>query len=210
MALVQPAIESEKTDHRVRRIQLVTIAWMVVEAVGSLTAAWMAGSAALLAFGGDSTIELISAIVVLWRFRSPSGSSTANEPEEKLAARATGGLLIALAAYVVAVSLLKLLGHGEPAPSYLGIAILAMAAVFMPLLARAKRKLSTETGSAALRADAAESGVCGYMSLIALGGVAVNAIWGVAWADAAAALAITPIILWEAREALRGEPCQCH
>lgn len=183
---------------------------MVVEAAGSLAAAWMAGSAALLAFGGDSAIELISAIVVLWRFRSSPGSSAANERDERVAARVTGILLLALTAYVVAVSVMKLVGHGEPAPSYFGIAILAMAAVFMPLLARAKRKLSATTGSAALRADAAESGVCGYLSLIALAGLAVNAIWGVAWADPVAALAIAPIILWEAREALRGEPCQCH
>jgi divalent metal cation (Fe/Co/Zn/Cd) transporter len=208
MVRVQPASHAE-TLNRVQRIQIVTIAWMVVEAAGSLTAAWMAGSAALLAFGGDSAIELISAVVVLWRFRSSSGSSAANEREEKLAARVTGGLLIALAAYVAAVSVLKLLGHGEPKPSYLGMAILAVAAVFMPLLARAKRRLSAATGSAALRADAAESGVCGYLSLIALAGLAINAIWGVAWADPAAALAITPIILWEARKALRGEPCQC-
>lgn len=207
MTLVQPANHAETFD-RVRRIQMITIAWMVVEAAGSLLAAWVAGSAALLAFGGDSAIELISAVVVLWRFRS-SGAPSANEREERLAARVTGGLLMGLAAYVLAVSVMKLLGHGEPAPSYLGMAILAVAAVFMPLLARAKRRLSAATGSAALRADAAESSVCGYLSLIALAGLAVNAIWGVAWADPAAALAITPIILWEAREALRGEPCAC-
>jgi divalent metal cation (Fe/Co/Zn/Cd) transporter len=104
---------------------------------------------------------------------------------------------------------LKLVGHGESRPSYLGIAILAAAAVFMPLLARAKRRLSAATGSAALRADAAESSVCGYLSLIALAGLAINAVWSVTWADPVAALAITPIILWEAREALRGKPCHC-
>lgn len=209
MSVVQPANHAE-TFNRIRLIQVVTIAWMVIEAAGSLMAAWMAGSAALLAFGGDSAIELLSAIVVLWRFRSSFASSPAHERDEKIAARVTGILLVALAAYVVAVSVLKLLGRSKPAPSYFGIAILAMAAVFMPLLARAKRRLSAGTGSAALRADAAESGVCGYLSLIALAGLAVNAIWGIAWADPAAALTITPIVLWEARETLRGEPCQCH
>ncbi|MGH9715606.1 MAG: cation diffusion facilitator family transporter [Candidatus Acidiferrales bacterium] len=195
----------ESVVDRVRRIQIITIGWMVIEAAGSLVAAWMAGSAALLAFGGDSAIELISASVVLWRFRSLG----AREREEKLAARISGVLLVILALYVVAVSVMKLLGHAEPAPSFLGIAILAFAAVFMPLLARAKRALSGATGSAALRADAAESSLCGYLSLIALAGLVINAVWRAPWADPAAALAITPLVLWEAREALRGKPCDC-
>jgi len=53
---------------RIQRVQTVTIAWMSVEAAVSLFAAWRARSPALLAFGGDSAIELFSAIVVLWRF----------------------------------------------------------------------------------------------------------------------------------------------
>lgn len=190
---------------RVQRLQVVTIVWMTIEAGGSLGAAWAAGSAALLAFGGDSAIELLSASVVLWRFRVPG----TRERDEKWAARITGILLIVLSAYVVAVSVMKLLGHGEPQPSYLGIAILAAAAAFMPWLAHAKRELSAPTGSAALRADAAQSGLCGYLSLIALAGLAVNAIWRIHWADPAAALAITPLILWEAKEALSGKPCDC-
>jgi divalent metal cation (Fe/Co/Zn/Cd) transporter len=177
---------------------------MLVEATGSLLAAWMAGSAALLAFGGDSAIELISAAVVLWRFRS----ANAAEGDEKRAARASGALLILLAAYIVAISIFKLVGHAQAAPSYLGIAILSAAAVFMPLLARVKRRLSATTESAALRADAAESSVCGYLSLIALSGLVMNAVWGTRWADPAAALAITPLILIEARKALRGKPCE--
>ena len=43
-----------------------------MEAAVSLAAAWMARSPALLAFGCDSAIELLSAIVVLWRFRHMS------------------------------------------------------------------------------------------------------------------------------------------
>ncbi|HVB87150.1 MAG TPA: cation transporter [Candidatus Dormibacteraeota bacterium] len=193
----------QRLVQRVYRIQIVTIVWMLVEAAGSLAAAWMAGSAALLAFGGDSAIELLSAAIVLWRFRS----AAATEHDEQKAALATGALLIVLTAYIIAISILKLIGHGEAAPSYLGIAILSAAAAFMPLLARTKRKLSTAIGSATLRADAAESSVCGYLSLIALTGLVLNAVWGTHWADPAAALAITPLILREAREALRGKPC---
>jgi divalent metal cation (Fe/Co/Zn/Cd) transporter len=190
---------------RIHRIQTITIAWMSVEAVVALTAAWRAHSPALLAFGGDSAIELLSAGVVLWRFRSPA----AQEADERRAARVAGALLYLLAVYVVVAAAANLLGYGEARPSYLGMAILAMAALIMPWLAREKRRLSAVTGSAALRADAAESALCAYLSLIALAGLAVRAVWHLAWADPAAALLITPLIVWEAREAIRGKACGC-
>jgi hypothetical protein len=55
---------------RIQHIQAITIVWMSAEAVLSPFAAWRARSPALLAFGGDSAIELMSAVVVLWRFRA--------------------------------------------------------------------------------------------------------------------------------------------
>jgi divalent metal cation (Fe/Co/Zn/Cd) transporter len=193
------------TLRRIQRVQIVTIVWMVIEAVLSLWAAWRARSPALAAFGGDSAIELLSAAVVLWRFRSHQ-----SELAERRAARVTGGLLYALAAYVVLASAASLLGYIEPQPSYLGILVLVVAAIIMPVLARKKRHLSAQTGSAALRADAAESALCAYLSIIALIGLAVHAIWHVAWADPVAALVITPFILFEARDTMRGKACGCR
>ncbi len=189
---------------RIRRVQTVTIAWMSVEAVVSLFAAWRARSPALLAFGGDSAIELFSAVVILWRFRT-----TAHEDAERRAARVAGALLFALAAFVAVTSVTSLLGYSEPRPTFLGIAILVAAAVVMPWLAKEKRRLSATTGSAALRADAAQSALCAYLSLIALAGLAINVIWHVKWADPLAALAVLPLIVWEAREAMRGKACGC-
>jgi divalent metal cation (Fe/Co/Zn/Cd) transporter len=177
---------------------------MIVEAVLSLWAAWMARSPALAAFGGDSAVELFSAVVVFWRFRAH-----APEEAERRAARIAGGLLFALAAYVLFASTMSLLGYSEPQTSYLGVAVLVIAAFLMPRLAREKRRLSALTGSAALRADAAESALCAYLSVIALIGLTVHAIWQIRWADPLAALAITPLIVYEAREAIRGNPCGC-
>ena len=178
---------------------------MSVEAVVSLSAAWMAHSPALLAFGGDSAIELVSAVVVYWRFQS----KRSDERAEKLAARITGGLLFALAAYVALVAALALLGHREVKPSYLGMVVLIVAAIAMPLLARQKRKLSALTASAALRADAAESALCGYLSIIALAGLVANAFWGVTWADPIAALCLIPLVVREGWQAVKGRPCEC-
>ncbi|MGA8149380.1 MAG: cation transporter [Terriglobales bacterium] len=178
---------------------------MSVEAAVSLFAAWRARSPALLAFGGDSAIELLSAVVVLWRFRA----NALQEQAERRAARIAGLLLFVLAACVVATSATALLGYSEPKSTFLGIAVLVAAAVAMPWLAREKRRLSGATGSAALRADAAQSELCAYLSLIALAGLAINAIWHVKWADPVAALAVLPLILWEGREAMRGKACGC-
>lgn len=163
------------------------------------------GNHALLAFGGDSTIELLSAVVVLRRFRGHDKQERA----ERRAARIAGALLFVLAAYVIAASALTLLGYSEPRRTYLGIVILLSAALGMPFLAKEKRKLSTAADSAALRADAAQSAVCACLSVIALVGLGINAIWHVTWADPVAAFAITPLILWEGREAIRGKPCAC-
>ena len=189
---------------RVRRVQAITIVWMSVEAVVSLFAAWRARSPALLAFGGDSAIELLSAGVVLWSFNA------AQHHAKHRASQIAGVLLFLLAVYVVAASVIALLGYSESEPTLLGIAILIAAAAIMPWLAKEKRLLSAATRSAALRADAAQSGLCAYFSLIALVGLAVNAIWHVAWADPVAALVIGPFVIWEGRrEAIRCKACGC-
>jgi divalent metal cation (Fe/Co/Zn/Cd) transporter len=86
---------------------------------------------------------------------------------------------------------------------------LVAAAVVMPWLAKEKGRLSRAIGSAALRADAAQSALCAYLSLIALAGLAINSIWHVKWADPIAGLAILPLIVWEGREAVRGKACGC-
>jgi divalent metal cation (Fe/Co/Zn/Cd) transporter len=129
---IMVSIPQVPTDaaRRIHRVQVITIFWMSVEAAVSLFAAWRARSPALLAFGGDSAIELTSAVVVLWRFRT----NGTQEHAERRAARIAGILLFTVAACVVATSVMALLGYGEPKPTFLGIAILAAAAVFMPLL----------------------------------------------------------------------------
>ena len=188
---------------RVLRIQTLTLLWMSVEAVVSLGAAWMARSPALLGFGGDSAVELLSAAVVFRRFYARSQ----RERLEERAGRIAGGLLFVLAAFVVTTSVLTLLGHVEAQPSFIGIAVLGLAAMIMPWLAAQKRQFSITTASAALKADAAESAVCGYLALIALAGLAVNAVWRVRWADPLAAVALLPLILREGWEAWKGKPC---
>ena len=195
------AVPLTDISRRVVRLQIITLVWMSVEAAVSLGTAWHAHSPALFGFGGDSLIELLSAAVVLWRFSFHF--------EEARAARIAGALLFALAGLVVLTSVLNFIGYHEAQRSLIGIAILLAAAIAMPWLANQKRKLAVVTSSAALKADAAESALCGYMAWIALVGLAVNAVWGKSWADPAAALSLTPLILREGWEALRTKRVCC-
>jgi len=190
-------------SRKVLRVQVITLVWMTVEALVSLGTAWSSQSPALLAFGGDSLIELLSAAVVFWRFRFVLS--------EARAARIAGGLLFALAGFVVLASVLNFFGYREAHRSLIGIGILLAAAVMMPWLASRKRKLAIVTSSAALKADAAESALCGYMAWIALTGLVVNALWNKPWADPIAALALTPLIVREGWEAIHSSQlgCQC-
>jgi len=194
--------EPPAISRRVLQLQVLAMIWMSVEAIVSLVTAWASHSPALLGFGGDSLIELLSAGVVFWRFRFTLG--------EARSARIAGGLLFALAGFVVLTSILNFIGYREADRSLVGIGILIAAAVMMPWLANRKRKLAVVTSSAALKADAAESALCGYMAWIALAGLVVNAIWHKPWADPIAALTLTPLILREGWEAIHAPRLNCN
>jgi divalent metal cation (Fe/Co/Zn/Cd) transporter len=157
----------------------------------------------MLGFGGDSVIELLSALVVLKHFTGPQLS-------EQRAARVTAALLFALAAFTVCASALSLTRvWSPPQPTYVGMALLIAAGLFMPWLARRKQALSRATGSSALAADSVQSSVCAWLAWIALAGLAINAVFGVSWADPLAALALCPIVIKEARDAWKQKACQC-
>jgi divalent metal cation (Fe/Co/Zn/Cd) transporter len=143
-------------------------------------AAWKARSPALFGFGGGSLIELLSGTVVLWRFRSQTETETARA--DKIAARIAGGLLFAVALFVATASSFALLAYYEPRTSLVGFALLVVAAFGVPWLAKQKPNLATQFSSASLRADPAESSLCGYLSWIAIAGLVANALFGIWWA----------------------------
>ena len=197
------AARSEQQTSTVKSLQLITVGWMVIELCVSLFAGIQAHSVALTSFGADSAIELMSAVVVLRRFALGPGT-------ERRAATISGILLYLLAAYIILTSALSLFRPAfQPEPSMLGVVLLVAAAIIMPLLGRAKKRLAHETGSHALKADAAQSNVCAYMSWIALVGLLANFLFHLSWADSVAALLLLPIVLKEAREASKGEVCEC-
>ncbi|WP_229740990.1 cation transporter [Silvibacterium dinghuense] len=176
---------------------------MLIECFVALIAAWDARSASLLAFGSDSLVELISALVVLLQFASPPRMSQAK------AARFCGLLLYVLAAVVTAIAIFGLIRRQEVELSPLGIAITAGALVLMPVLAYFKRREAERTGSKALRADAVQSAACAYLAALTLAGLLLRSWFGFDWLDSVAALAAVPILVLEAKRARRGQVCSC-
>jgi divalent metal cation (Fe/Co/Zn/Cd) transporter len=204
------APDSLERAARVRRgvlLEYITLGYTGLEAVVGFIAGWMAGSVALMAFGVDSAIELISAAALVWRLHNDEPAR--REFKERQALAVVGASFLALAAYIAYGSANTLLRHDAPEHTIVGIVLVGGAVVLMPVLARAKRSVGSTIGSAALRADAAQSELCGYLSGIAMTGLVLNAALGWWWADPVAALAMIPIILREAVEALRGRQCNC-
>ncbi|MGO8720971.1 MAG: cation transporter [Acidobacteriaceae bacterium] len=184
-------------------LQGITLAWMLVECGVSLYAAATAHSPALLAFGSDSFVELLSACVVLLQFVPRMSIS------EQTATRSAGILLFALAGMVCAAAMLSFALHRQPGISRLGIGITLAALVAMPILAKLKRREAHRSGNSALAADAVQSATCAYLAAIALAGLALNALFHIAWFDSLAALVAVPFLLKEGREAWHGHPCTC-
>jgi divalent metal cation (Fe/Co/Zn/Cd) transporter len=184
-------------------LQVITLAWMLVECGVSIYAARVAHSAALLAFGSDSFVELLSASVVLAQWIPGIAI------EERRTSRLAGGLLFLLAFLVAATALVSLVLRVRPDASGIGIAITVAALIAMPGLAWLKRREARRSGNVALAADAVQSATCAYLALVTLMGLAVNAVFHIAWMDALAALVAVPILIQEGRSAWRGQSCGC-
>jgi divalent metal cation (Fe/Co/Zn/Cd) transporter len=186
------------------RLNYLTIGYNTLEAIVALVAGIVAGSVALVGFGIDSVIEVSASLAAQWRLRSDLDPDR-RERVENVTMRIIGGTFLALAIYVAYDSLHTLLLREEPAGSLPGVVLLVLSVIVMPVLARAKRRVAAGLGSGALTADAKQTSLCAYLSVIALVGVALNTIMGWWWADPIAALAMVPIIAKEGAEGLRGE-----
>jgi divalent metal cation (Fe/Co/Zn/Cd) transporter len=176
---------------------------MLVECGVSAFAAWTARSPAILAFGVDSFVEVLSATVVLLQF-APSFAIS-----ESKAARASGVLLFVLAFAVASIAVVTLALRIRPEVSRAGIGITIAALIAMPILAKLKHREARRSGNAALAADAVQSATCAYLAMIALAGLACNAAFHIPWIDSVAAVAAIPILIREGRSAWRGHACGC-
>jgi cation diffusion facilitator family transporter len=180
------------------------VGWNVVEAVVAIGAGIIAGSVALIGFGADSAIEVISAVGLLWRLRKAGPHAAVSEEgaAEKRALYVVAITFFLLAIYITWEAVNSLLTREEPLTSPVGIGLAVLSLVVMPVLAYAKHRTGREMGSRALVADSKETWVCSYLSVALLVGVGAYAVLGWWWADPVGALAMLPVILWQGWETL--------
>jgi cation diffusion facilitator family transporter len=183
-------------------LEYFTVGWNVIEGVVAIGAGIIAGSVALVGFGVDSSIEVISALGLLWRLRTagPEASVAEESGAERRALYVVAATFFLLAAYITVEAVTSLLGQEEPDRSTVGLVLSVLSLVIMPALAWSKQRTGRQMGSRALIADAAETWVCSYLSLALLAGVGLHALFGWWWADPVGALAMLPVILWQGWE----------
>lgn len=190
-----------------RRAQLLaaaSVGYNAIEAIIAISAGIVAGSAALVGFGLDSTVEVSSGLVILWQFRHEMPES-----RERKAMRLMAFSFLALAGYVTFESLRALVGGIDPDPSPVGIGLATASLLIMPFLSWAQRRTGKALGSNAVVADSTQTLLCTYLSGVLLVGLVLNATMGWSWADPLAGLVIAAVALREGVEAWRGEGC-CH
>jgi divalent metal cation (Fe/Co/Zn/Cd) transporter len=182
------------------RLEYGTIVWNLGEAVLTIALGIAAGSLALIAFGTDSIIEVFASSVVVWHERKEGPAEAARSSR---ALRLVAAAFVALAVVLGSVAVRDVITGRRADESVAGIAYLTMAACVMFGLAIWKRRVAARLGSAPLRSEAALTFLDGILSVMTLSGLALNAVFGLWWADPAAALFVALAAANEGRESLR-------
>jgi divalent metal cation (Fe/Co/Zn/Cd) transporter len=202
-SVLEPA-ERDRLIRRAKALSWLSIAYMSAEGTIAITAATVAGSVALLGFGLDSAIEALASVIVIWRF---TGTRRLSEHAEQRARRLVAITFFLLAPYI-AQDAIRTLANGEhPRTSWLGIGLSISSIVVMPLLGTAKHRIGQRLGSGATAGEGTQNMLCAYLAAGVLASLALNAAFGLWWADPAVALGIAAIALHEGRETWRGEGC---
>ena len=206
--VILPDVVRQSLIRQAFRLEWFTVAWMTIEAIVAITAGVAAHSISLTAFGIDSLIELASAGVLIWRLSVELKHGRAfSEDAERTASRIAGGLLFALAAYVIVAAGWGLWQHEGEAFSWPGLVVAALAIPIMYLLAKRKLAVAAQLGSRAMRADAVEAITCGWLSFVVVVGLLAQLALGAWWIDSVTSLAILWFLVKEGREAWAGEDC---
>jgi cation diffusion facilitator family transporter len=203
MAVLTPA-RREKLHRRGLRLEWFTVGWNVVEAFVAIGVGLVVGSVALVGFGVDSGIEVISAVALLWRLyrAGPNASAEEQGTAERKALYLVAATFFLLAAYISYEAVGALISGEGPESSTVALVLSIVSILIMPTLAYLKGRTGREMGSRALVADSVETWVCAYLSVALLAAVGLNAAFGWWWADPVGALAMLPVILWQGWETL--------
>jgi divalent metal cation (Fe/Co/Zn/Cd) transporter len=198
-----------RTARRGRHLEIITVIWGTLEAGIALTAAMQDKSISLTGFGLDSLIEVISAVALLWRM-SHEMNHHRRHHAERISLKVAGCCLLALGVYVALDGGYGLWKGHSAETGWLGMGVTAAALVCMPMLAAAKRKVGRALSSSAMMTDAQQTDFCMYQAAIVLFGLLVHRIFGIGWADSAAALLLVPVLVRAGILSLQGKQCCNH
>lgn len=185
-------------NRRALQLEYGTIGWNVGEAVLTISLGIAAGSLALIGFGSDSIIEIFASLVVVWHLIP--GHEYDHPERTALALRLVAAAFAVLAVVLVSLSIRDFLTGRRPEESPWGIAYLAVTALVMFGLARAKRRIALQLDSAPLRSEASMTFLDGLLSAGTMLGLLLNAVFGWWWADPTAAFMVGLVAANEARE----------
>jgi divalent metal cation (Fe/Co/Zn/Cd) transporter len=174
-----------------------SVAWAVVAGATALVAGLVVGSVALIGFGADSIVDGSASAVLVWRFGAEKAGASSVDVVERRAARLVGAILVLIGLYLAVAAVVALANHSHSEHTTVGVALTAASVLVLPVLARAKLRLSNQLGSSALHGDGVLSLAGAALAAATLGSLLVESAFGWWWADAAAAGLIAVTLLRE-------------
>jgi hypothetical protein len=182
----------------------------VLVAVQGVLGLWQglaAGSIALTGWALSAVPEGLAGVMVIWRF---TGARALSETAERRAQIGVAASFWLSAPYIAGESAHHLFAEHRVGASVIGIAVTAVAAVTMPILGRAQRRLGARLASAATAGEGVQNYLCATQAAAVLVGLAVTANWsGGWWLDAAIGLGVAAVAAWQGFRSWRGDDCGC-
>jgi len=196
-----PRAETDALLSRGLFIEYSSVTWMIIEASVAITAGLFSGSLALLAFGGDSIVELASSIAVLGHLRAENRGEGTDQKTERTE-QVTLLLLFLLIPVIGLGAGYAYFAGVEPETSLLGILVAVGSILIMPVLWFEKRRIGKNANCFPIEVDATESATCFLMSAALLLALLANLFWRLWWVDYLATAVILIFLAKEAVEAL--------
>ena len=197
--------QRKKNLKTARKIQVYNIFYDIIEVAVSLVAGFSSGSAALIGWGLDSVIEVVSASTLWWRLNGEIEGieDRSVKKREKITLFMIAGSFLIVSSFITYDSITKLINKEPLSWSNLGIIILLVSLIVNPILIYYKRKYGKKLDSKELLADSKDTFVCLYQTVAVLGGLLTVQYLDWWWADPVAALLIVPYALKEGWEAFK-------
>jgi divalent metal cation (Fe/Co/Zn/Cd) transporter len=196
--------ERERLIHRAKALSWLSLAYMTAEGAIAVTAALLAGSVALLGFGLDSAIEALASVIVIWRF---TGTRRLSQDAERDAERLVAVSFFLLAPYIAQDAIRTLIAGEHPHTSWLGIGLSVSSIIIMPQFGKAKQRIGQRLGSGATAGEGAQNMLCAYLAAGVLISLALNAAFGLWWADPVVAFGIAALAIKEGHQTWQGQGC---